>query len=41
VNFDTLDDLAEGPFTEDITILVELVASQLLGVVLLQALPNA
>jgi hypothetical protein len=41
VNFDTLDDLAEGPFTEDIIILVELVASQLLSVVLLQPLPDA
>lgn len=41
MNVDALDNLAEGPFTENITILVELVASQLLGVILLQALPDA
>ena len=38
---DAFEDLAEGPFTEDVLILVELVASQLLGVVLLQTLPDA
>jgi hypothetical protein len=35
-----LDDFSKGPFTEDLLILIELVASQLLGVVLLQALPD-